>query len=265
MMIGLIGCGNMGSAIIKGGITSKVLKGSEVFVYDVVEQSMNKMLEMGINKCKSNDDLLEKCDIIILATKPQYTQEIIEAINPGLLKNKAIISILAGMKTNTLKEMMPDTRILRVMPNTAALVFEGATVFSLSTDFFEEEKDIAKNLFNSIGKIEWIEENLIDAISGFSGAGPAYVAMIIEAMSDGAVKQGIPRKVAYQLAAQTLLGSAKLFLETQMSPSQMKDMVTSPGGVTIAGVEALEKGNIRYAFMDCIDAATKRAKELGQK
>ncbi|WP_305768624.1 pyrroline-5-carboxylate reductase [Candidatus Epulonipiscium viviparus] len=263
-MIGLIGCGNMGAAIIKGAITNGAVTPADVCVYDISKLAIDKMIELGVEICVNNREVVSESDVIILATKPQYIPEVLADLK-DVMNDKALISIAAGITTKDLKEMTNSVRILRVMPNTPALVGEGAAAFSLATDFTKEEKALAGGLFAAIGTIEWIAEELMDVISGFSGAGPAYVAMILEAMSDAAVKQGLPRVTAYRLAAQTLLGSAKLFMESGMNPSQMKDMVTSPGGVTIVGVEALERGGLRYAIMNCIDAATEKAMQMRPK
>ena len=179
------------------------------------------------------------------------------------LDGKALMSIVAGVTVERLQNMIDGTpRILRIMPNTPALVFEGAFALCSDNDFTAEELDAAKAIYEKIGVVEMIPEKLIDAVCGLSGGGPAWVAMFIEAMADGGVKNGLPRATAYKLAAQTCLGTAKMLLETDMHPGQLKDMVTSPGGTTIEGCEALERGGMRYAVIDCINVATEKSKRL---
>ncbi len=263
--IGFIGCGNMGGAILKGGIASGVLNPANVFVYDVIPAAMERMTEMGAIPCANNTELVTNSDIILLCTKPQYTAATLASVGDAL-DQKAVISIVAGISTTSLENMAEgNVRVLRVMPNTPAMVFECASAFSSDTQFTDEEKSISEQLFNSIGIVEWVPEKAMDVVCGLSGGGPAYVAMFIEAMADGAVKQGLPRQTAYRLASQTVLGTAKLALETGMHPGQMKDMVTSPGGTTIEGCEALERGGMRFAVMDCVKAATEKSIKLGQE
>ena len=173
------------------------------------------------------------------------------------------MSIVAGVTVSRLQAMIDGTpRILRIMPNTPAMVFEGAFALCSDNDFTNEELEAAKSLYSSIGIVELVPEHLIDAVCGLSGGGPAYVSMFIEAMADGGVKQGLPRKTAYRLAAQTCLGTAKMILEMNIHPGELKDMVTSPGGTTIEGCEALEKGGMRAAVMECINAGAEKSKQL---
>ena len=173
------------------------------------------------------------------------------------------MSIVAGVTVSRLQAMIDGTpRILRIMPNTPAMVFEGAFALCSDNDFTNEELEAAKSLYSSIGIVELVPEHLIDAVCGLSGGGPAYVSMFIEAMADGGVKQGLPRKTAYRLAAQTCLGTAKMILEMNIHPGELKDMVTSPGGTTIEGCEALEKGGMRAAVMECINAGAEKSKRL---
>ena len=174
-----------------------------------------------------------------------------------------MMSIVAGISVARLQNMVDGTpRILRIMPNTPAMVFEGAFALCSDNDFTEDEMNTAKTIYSSIGIVELVPENLIDAVCGLSGGSPAYVAMFIEAMADGGVKQGLPRKTAYRLAAQTCLGTAKMILEKGIHPGELKDMVTSPGGTTIEGCEALEKGGMRAAVIECINAGTEKSKKL---
>ena len=260
--IGFIGCGNMGGAILFGALESGVLPKENAYVYDINPEMMAKAESWGVNLCTDDEDVCTKSDIILLAVKPQNAAEALGMCNKAL-DGKAMMSIVAGITVERLQNMIDGTpRILRLLPNTPAMVFEGAFAVCSDNDFTEEELEIAKSIYSSIGIIEMIPEKLIDAACALNGGGPAFVAMFIEAMADGGVKQGLPRATAYRLAAQTALGTAKMILETGMHPGQIKDMVTSPGGTTIEGCEALERGGMRGAVIDCINKATEKSKKL---
>lgn len=259
---GLIGCGNMGGAILAGAVASKVLDPANVYVYDIAESARKKAADLGATVCVDDEDVCAKSDVILLAVKPQQAQEAL-AQTKKALEGKALMSIVAGYTVARLDEQTDASpRILRIMPNTPALVLAGAFALCSDNDLKEDEVVLAKELFESIGIVEWIPEKLIDTVCGLSGGGPAYAAMFIEALADGGVKNGLPRATAYRLAAQTVMGTAKMILETDMHPGALKDMVTSPGGTTIEGCEALEKGGMRYAVIDCINKATAKSKKL---
>lgn len=260
--IGIIGCGNMGGAILYGALESGVLAKENAYVYDINPEMMKKAEEWGVNLAKDDEDVCKRADIILLAVKPQNAAEAL-AMCKQALDGKALMSIVAGVTVERLRAMIDGTpRILRLLPNTPAMVFEGAFAICSDNDFTEEELESAKAIYGAIGVIEMIPEHLIDAACALNGGGPAYVAMFIEAMADGGVKQGLPRQTAYRLAAQTCLGTAKMILEQGLHPGQIKDMVTSPGGTTIEGCEVLEKGAMRGAVMECIKAATEKSKKL---
>lgn len=260
--LGIIGCGNMGGAILFGALESGVVAKENVFVYDINPEMRKKASSWGVNVVSGDDEVCEKADIILLAVKPQNAAEALEMCKDAL-DQKAMMSIVAGVTVERLQAMIDGTpRILRIMPNTPAMVYEGAFALCSDNDLTEEELACAKEIYEAIGIVEMIPEHLIDAVCGLSGGGPAYVAMFIEAMADGGVKQGLPRATAYRLAAQTCLGTAKMVLETGMHPGAIKDMVTSPAGTTIEGCEKLEVGGMRGAVMECIKAATDRSREL---
>lgn len=260
--VGFIGCGNMGGAILFGALESGVLPKENAFVYDINPEMMAKAESWGVNLCTSDADVCESSDIILLAVKPQNTAEALSLCGKSL-DEKAMMSIVAGVTVERLQKMIDGSpRILRLLPNTPAMVFEGAFAICSDNDFTEEELEIAKSIYSSIGIIEMVPEHLIDAACALNGGGPAFVAMFIEAMADGGVKQGLPRKTAYRLAAQTALGTAKMILDKELHPGQIKDMVTSPGGTTIEGCEALEKGGMRGAVIDCINKAAEKSKKL---
>lgn len=262
MKYGFIGCGNMGGAILYGALESGILSKDDVYVYDINPAMMGKASGWGVHLSRNDEDVCQNADLILLAVKPQNTAEALAQCKKAL-EGKALMSIVAGVTVSRLQAMIDGTpRILRIMPNTPAMVFEGAFALCSDNDFTNEELEAAKSLYSSIGIVELVPEHLIDAVCGLSGGGPAYVSMFIEAMADGGVKQGLPRKTAYRLAAQTCLGTAKMILEMNIHPGELKDMVTSPGGTTIEGCEALEKGGMRAAVMECINAGAEKSKQL---
>lgn len=260
--IGIIGCGNMGGAILYGALKSGVLAPKQAYVYDISPSMMEKAKEWGVNLAASDEEVCRLSDLILLAVKPQNAAEALTQCG-NALEDKALMSIVAGVTTERLQNMIDGTpRILRIMPNTPAMVFEGAFALCSNNDLTSEELETAKSIYESIGIVEMIPEHLIDAVCGLSGGGPAYAAMFIEAMSDGGVKQGLPRATAYRLAAQTCLGTAKMILEMGIHPGELKDMVTSPGGTTIEGCEALERGKMRASVIDCINVASEKSRRL---
>lgn len=260
--IGIIGCGNMGGAILYGALESGVLPRENAYVYDINPAMMDKARDWGVHLCADDEEVCQSSDLILLAVKPQNAAEALAQCKKAL-NDKAMMSIVAGATVERLRNMIDGVpRILRIMPNTPAMVFEGAFALCSDNDFAPEELDAAKEIYASIGVVEMVPEHLIDAVCGLSGGGPAYVAMFIEAMADGGVKQGLPRATAYRLAAQTCLGSAKMLLDMNLHPGQLKDMVTSPGGTTIEGCEALEKGGMRAAVMECINAGAEKSRKL---
>ena len=260
--LGKIGCGNMGGAILYGALESGVIAKENVFVYDINPAMREKAAGWGVTLSADDAQVCRNADIILLAVKPQQAKDAL-AMCGDALNDKAMMSIVAGITTERLQAMIDGTpRILRIMPNTPAMVYEGAFALCSDNDFTEDELAFAKAIYDTIGIVEMVPEHLIDAVCGLSGGGPAYAAMFIEAMADGGVKQGLPRATAYRLAAQTCLGTAKMILETDIHPGQIKDMVTSPAGTTIEGCEKLETGGMRGAVMECIKAATERSKEL---
>ncbi len=260
--IGIIGCGNMGGAILYGALESGVLPKENACVYDINPAMMEKAKKWGVNLATDDEEVCKIADIILLAVKPQNAAEAL-AMCGNVLEGKAMMSIVAGVTVERLLHMVKGTpRILRIMPNTPAMVYEGAFALCSDNDFTDEELTAAKSIYETIGVVEMIPEHLIDAVCGLSGGGPAYAAMFIEALADGGVKQGLPRATAYRLAAQTCLGTAKMILEMGIHPGELKDMVTSPGGTTIEGCEALERGGMRASVIDCVNVATEKSKRL---
>ena len=262
MKLGVIGFGNMGGAIVRGALKKGTLKLEDINVYDILEVRNDEARELGLHVSADDEAVCAESDVILLAVKPQQMQEALGMCKKAL-DGKAMMSILPGATMERLKNNIDgETRILRLLPNTPALVFEGAFGLCKETDFTEEEKEFAVNLYESIGVVEWVKEYDIDAICGLSGGGPAYTAMFIEALADGGVKQGLTRPVALKMAEQTVLGTAKLLMETGMHPGELKDMVSSPAGTTIEGVEAMEEGAFRHSVMKAVVVATDKSRKL---
>lgn len=263
--LGFIGCGNMAGAILDGILASEVLKPSDIVVFDINEKIREKVIKKGIEVSESIKDLCKISAKVLLGIKPNVIKSVLDEAGKEL-KGKAILSIVAGINSDTIKELAnTDVRVLRIMPNTPAMVGEGATVLCSDTTFTEEEKLEAEKIFKSIGIVEWLPEKMIDTVTGLSGGGPAYVAMFIEALADGAVLNGLSRATAYRLAAQTVLGSAKMILDTGMHPGVLKDMVCSPGGTTIEGVKALEDGGLRSAVIQSVIDSSNKSRKLSKK
>lgn len=262
--IGFIGCGNMGSAILKGIVASGTVAKDHIYVYDVSEAAQQAMRGFGVHVMNDNEEVCKAADIVFLAVKPQYMEQTLASTKTAL-EGKCVISIAAGLASGRIREMIhAKPRVLRTMPNTPAMVLAGAFALCNDCDLTEEEKTIAEQLFKPLGVVEWVPEHLIDAVCGVSGSGPAYVAMFIEAMADGGVREGLPRATAYRLAAQTVMGTAQMYLENGIHPGAMKDMVTSPAGTTIEGCYALEKGAMRASVMDAVHVGAERSRELGK-
>ena len=260
--LGILGFGNMGSAIAEGALINGVVNAGDVYVYNRSTPAMNKAEDLGFQTVGSEDELWKASDVVILAVKPQFMEEALSKV-VRTEEPKAVISVAAGLTIERLRAMMPGpARILRTMPNTPVMVAEGVTAFCEETDLNKEELDFALDIFSSIGIVQWIREEDINAVGALSGGAPAYAAMFIEALGDGAVKCGIKRDAAYRLAAQTLMGTAKMMLDLDLHPGQLKDMVTSPRGTTIEAVEALEQGKFRYTVMDAVVKAAEKGGKM---
>ncbi len=264
MKIGFLGAGAMGGAILSGALETGVVKADNVYVYDISEQIKEKYSALGCHIVSNNEELGQLSDLVVVSLKPQYAEKGLAELGTTL-DGKALISIMAGVTTDTIRAWTKGNfRLLRLMPNTPALVGAGAFALDSGTDLTDEEKDFAEKLFTSIGIVEWMPEHLIDTACGLSGAGPAYIYLVIEALADGGVMKGLPRATAQRLAAQTVFGAAKMVMETGRHPGELKDMVCSPGGNTIVGINTLEQHGVRGAFIDTVAKATERAQELGK-
>ena len=255
MKLGIIGLGNMGSAIIKGGIANGYLKAEEIYAYDLDESKMDAI--KGIHKTNSEKELVESIDLLLVAIKPYHVEGFVER-NKEALANKGIISIALGwnfVKYNDI--LLPSTRHQYIMPNTPCLVGEGMAIIEADGTLYQEEYDFAKGLFDSLGTAVVLPAHLIGVAGTVSGCGPAFMFVILEALGDAGVKYGVPRNQAYQIAAQMMLGSAKLMLETAQHPGVLKDQVCSPAGSTIRGVSSMEDDGVRAAMIHAVEKAFK--------
>jgi pyrroline-5-carboxylate reductase len=264
--IGFIGAGNMAEAIIRGLLESEAVKPDHITASDVMPERLKYMQSTyGISTLADNDELVGAADILVLAVKPQVVGSVLTHIGPRTDDTKLVISIVAGLTVAAMAAGLgAGTRIIRTVPNTPVFVGEGMVALASDGPARDEDFAVAEALFAPVARIVSIEEKLMDAALGVSGSGPAYGFVMIEALSDGGVKMGLPRHIALELAAQTLLGAAKMCLESGRHPGQLKDMVTSPGGTTIAALHKMEAGGVRSALMDAVEAATRRSEELGR-
>src|SRR5947208_9286890 len=264
--VGFVGAGNMGEALIKGLVVANVVPAKSIYSADVRGERLTELAkQFGIQAAADNSDLVSRCDVVILAVKPQIMEPVLREIAPAVTRQKLLISIAAGVSTAKIRAMLNrDARLIRVMPNTPALVLEGVTAIAKGQHLEPGDLDTARQIFEAVGRVVILDEDLMDAVTGLSGSGPAYVAVVIESLADGGVRMGLDRITAMTLATQTVLGAAKLLLETGLHPGALKDMVSSPGGTSIAGIAALEEGGIRTTFIKAVERATQRSKELGR-
>jgi len=262
--IGFIGCGNMGGAMLKKMLKSGLFMANEVIIADKSKEIRSVWEnEWGIATTDDNRKAIN-AEIIYLAVKPQFLNDVAEEIAVLLPKDALIVSIVMSYDLSRLGQILqnPTAHIVRVMPNTPALVGEGVLAACRNDFVTQKQWQVALDMFSCMGLAREVPENLMEAVTGVSGCGPAFACLFIEALADAGVRGGLSRKMALEFAAQTLLGSAKLLLETGKHPGELKDMVTSPAGATIEGVAALEKNGFRYAVMEAVDAAIKRAKSF---
>ena len=264
MRIGFIGCGNMATAMIKGILDSQKVKTEDVIASAKSEKTREKIkTELGIDAARKNKEVVEFSDILFLAVKPQYYEEVIQEIKDDIRENQMIVSIAPGKTLAWLAERLGENKkIIRTMPNTPAMVKEGMMGMCRNDLVTEDEMQQVKDICESFGKAEVVPESLIDVVVGVSGSSPAYVFMFIEAMADAAVADGMPRTQAYKFAAQAVLGSAKMVLETGKHPGELKDMVCSPGGTTIEAVRVLEEKGMRSAVIEASRACVKKARDM---
>ena len=262
--LGLIGGGRMAEALISGVLTARLFEPEQICVADpdVTRQDHLKRhyrVRVGL----VNDEVVRASDIVMLAVKPQVLADVLRGVGTGI-GHRLVVSVAAGVPIGRLQEFLgSQTSIIRAMPNTPAMVGAGMTALAVGPGVGPEAVARVQQIFNAVGKVVVLEERLMDAVTGLSGSGPAYIFLAIEAMADGGVKMGLPRETASMLAAQTVLGAARMVLESGQHPARLKDQVASPGGTTIAGLHRLEQGGLRAVLMDAVEAATRRSQELG--
>lgn len=263
--IGFLGGGNMAGALILGLIQAGVVKASSIIASDVREDRLEQLRKQhGIKTTLDNHALIRQSAILVLAVKPQVVDKVLAAVGNEVKSETLVVSIAAGVSIAAIEARLPPgARVVRSMPNVAALALAGATGIAAGTHATEHDMAAAMALFEAVGRVVTLDESLLDAVTGLSGSGPAYVMLIVEALADGGVKVGLHRDTALLLAAQTVFGATKLLLETGDHPGKLKDMVTSPGGTAIAGLHTLEAGALRKTLMDAVETATLRSAELG--
>ncbi|MGA9755451.1 MAG: pyrroline-5-carboxylate reductase [Desulfobaccales bacterium] len=262
--LGFIGVGNMGGAIIRGLLAGGFVLRENLVYYDPDPARQAQMDELGVSTALDNAEVMH-APVVVLAVKPQVLAPVLAGVKEFARPWHLIISIAAGVSLEVLEGAFPDSRVIRVMPNAPTLVGAGMVALAPGRGVSPEDLALALDLFRAVGQAVVVEERLMDAVTGLSGSGPAFVAVFIEALADGGVKMGLPRALAHTMAVQTVLGTAKLCLEEDLHPGRLKDMVTSPGGTTIAGIHALESSGFRGAVMDAVTAAARRSEELGKK
>lgn len=264
--ITFVGAGNMASAIIAGLLRANLVSTTQIVAVDLSQAALDKLTSAhGIETTTSTAQGVVGASLVVLAVKPQVVPSVLPEITKGIGRDALVVSIVAGMSCATLEAGLPaGTRVVRTMPNTPSLVGQGATAIAAGTHAKRADLDATLSLFNAVGVTVEVPEKSLDAVTGLSGSGPAYVFLFLEALADGGVKEGLPRDVALRLAAQTVLGAATMMLETGSHPGVLKDQVTSPGGTTIAGIDALESRAFRGAVISAVSAATARSKALSQ-
>ncbi len=263
--IGFVGAGQMATALARGWLAAGLTAADRALASDPLPQSRQAFTgQTGLRTTESNREVVAAAELVLLAVKPQVMKEVLADLRPVLTPRHLVASIAAGVTLRQLAEGLgPDCRLVRVMPNTPCLVGASASAYSPAATATAADVELVDRLLKAVGLAVRVPEHLLDAVTGLSASGPAFVYVMIEALSDGGVRVGLPRDVATALAAQTVFGAAKMVLETGEHSGILKDRVTSPGGTTIAGLHALERGNLRAALMDAVEAAARRASELG--
>lgn len=264
--IGFIGAGNMAEAMIGGLIRGKHVAASKIAASDPRKERIEELrAQFGIDVTTVNREIVERSGLVVLSVKPQIMDKILREVGEHMKPGTLVVSIAAGVDTETIEAAVGDgVRVVRAMPNTPALVGAGATAIAAGKHASDTDLATAKALFDAVGITVELDESQLDAVTGLSGSGPAYIFLILEALSDAGVKVGLSRRNATRLAAQTVMGSAKMLIDTDEHPGKLKDMVTSPGGTAIAGLHTLEEGGLRTTLINAVETATKRSRELGR-
>jgi pyrroline-5-carboxylate reductase len=264
--IAILGAGNMGQAILRGLLAQGSVPPDHIRITTRRPERARALAEAwGVVPADTNADAVAAADIVVLAVKPQILEAVVDQVRP-VLHDRLTISVAAGVSASRLESWLDaPARVIRAMPNTPAFIGQGATAIARGAYAHDEDVAAAEALFNSVGRTVVVDEEHLDAITGLSGSGPAYIFLIIEAFADAGVKVGLSREVAQELATQTIAGSARLLQETGEHPGRLKDRVTSPGGTAIAGLHVLEAGGLRTTIMDAVEAAARRAADLGRR
>ncbi|MFQ5839903.1 MAG: pyrroline-5-carboxylate reductase [Candidatus Methylomirabilales bacterium] len=264
--IAFLGAGNMGEALIRGLLQARSLPAAQITAAEPRdEQRAHLTRTHGVQTTTDNRKAVQGSRLVILAVKPQVMEVVLTEIREAVTPAHLLLSIAAGIRTTFIEEhFAAPVRVIRIMPNTPALILTGMSAIAPGRHATAQDIALAEEVFRAVGRVVTVDEKHLDAATGLSGSGPAYVFAIIEALADGGVKMGLARDVASELAAQTVLGAARLVLETRRHPGELKDMVTSPGGTTIAGLHALEQGDLRATLINAVEAATRRSEELGK-
>jgi pyrroline-5-carboxylate reductase len=261
--LGFIGAGHMGGAMIRALLAAGKVTRENLIFYDPDPARQADLENLGIEAALNNPEVMH-APVVVLAVKPQLLGAVLSEINEFARPWHLIISIAAGVPLASLEMAFPESRLIRAMPNTPTTVGAGMTALAPGKGATPEDVDLALEMFGAVGRVEVVEEKHLDAVTGLSGSGPAFVALFIEALADGGVKMGLPRALALTLAAQTVLGTARLCLEGGLHPGILKDQVASPGGTTIEGLHVLEQGGMRGIVMSAVEAATFRSQELAR-
>jgi len=263
---GFIGSGQMATALVRGMLNAGAVQPENLAASDSYESARSGFQKnTGVSAVESNAEVVRRSDVLVLAVKPQAMAGVLAELRPLVGSGHLVISIAAGITLATLRAGLGSgCRLVRVMPNTPALIGAGASAYCLDEAATEADERLVRTCLDSVGMAVRVPETMLDAVTGLSGSGPAFVYMMVEALSDGGVRMGLPRATATALAAQTLIGAARMVLETGVHPGQLKDQVTSPGGTTIAGLHALERGGLRAALMDAVEAATRQSIHLSR-
>lgn len=264
--IAFIGAGNMGEALIKGLLQTGLVRPDQMMATDVRADRLEAIRQAyHIEASTDNWEAATKAQILLLAVKPQVMDEVLTGLRGTLRKDHLLLTIAAGIRTAFIEARFSHpVRVVRIMPNTPALLLAGASAIAPGKHATEEDLKIAWEIVEAVGRVVHVEEKLMDVVTGLSGSGPAYIFILIEALSDAGVRMGLSREVATLLSAQTVLGAARMVLELGEHPAKLKDMVTSPGGTTAAGLHVLEQAGVRGALMEAVEAATRRSQELGE-
>lgn len=262
--LGIIGIGKIGSALLKRLISTNTLNKNEIIIFDIDEDKRNiRSKEFNVEIAESNADLVRSSKYVLIAVIPQVIDTVLREIGPIITEQQTIISIAAGISLTHINKFINNPiGLIRIMTNTPALIGAAATAIAYNENIKDYQKDFVKKLFNAVGIVVELDEIHLDAVTGLSGSGPAYIFIIIEALADGGVKMGLPRAVSLKLAAQTVLGSAKLLLETGIHPGELKDMVATPGGTTITAIHEIESAKLRATMIRAVESATIKSKSL---